>query len=155
MLNQHHEQIEEVFTSVLEQLAFMFAELTPNEELPTDVESPVLVEIGFSGHSEGKLQLISPQSICHEMACNMLGLDEDEEDNIDPTHDALRELLNVTLGQLLTTIAGVKPVFDLSPPSVTPLTNDRWKEKTRDEQNIGFFVDDSPMLISFSMDQDS
>ena len=155
MPNQYLDQIEEVFTSVLEQLTFMFAELTPNEEMPADVESPLLVEVGFSGHAQGKLQLISPKSICHEMACNMLGLDADDEFDVEPAYDALCELLNVTCGQLLTTIAGDKPVFDLSPPSVTPLTNDSWKTKIRDEQSIGFIVDDSPMLIAFSMAQDS
>jgi len=92
MPNQYLEQIDEVFTAVLEQLTFMFAELTPKEELPADVESPLLVEVGFSGHREGKLQLISPRSICREMSCNMLGVEPEDDVDLDPTFDALREL---------------------------------------------------------------
>ena len=115
-MSEYTEQLEEVFISVLEKLAFMFAEAVPKDEMPTRGGCSAPNRNSFSGHASGQISMMVRRDICDELVSNILGVDPGEDGGAD-SEDALGELLNVVCGQLLTTIAGNEPVFDLSPPA--------------------------------------
>jgi CheY-specific phosphatase CheX len=67
--------------------------------------------------------------------------------------DSLKEMLNVTCGQLLTSFAGEGPVFDLSIPAVAELDGNAWEEFLNAPETLSFLVDDSPAALKFEMEE--
>jgi len=148
---EHSEELEVVFVSVLERLAYMFAEPVTKEEMPSEVSGLIQVNIDFSGHTHGKLTLVATENICSELMVNMLGSDPDDELDGQLLHDAIKELLNVMCGRLLTEIAGHDPIFDLSSPEVNEVDSQEWTTLLNESDAVRFLVDDIPVLLRFSM----
>lgn len=143
--------LNEALTEVLERMAFMFAEETTREELPP-LEGPAwLAYMSFKGHGAGTIRLWVPANLCPEMAANVLGLEPDDELCQERGADALKELLNVTCGKLLTDLYGEKFVFDLLPPVTEALDADGWAKALEDENNAAFVVEDRPVLIAIQL----
>lgn len=144
-------KMTDVFCDVLERLAFTFGDPTPKRELPRLHEPCFAAEMTFSGSQSGALALVVPESMCPELAANILGMDKDDEMAVQCVHDALKELLNIICGQLLTAVAGEEPVFDLSVPQTTRCTPEQWAAWFDDPETVAFLVEDSPALLKFSM----
>ena len=149
MQTEHAEQVSEVFCDVLEKLAFMFADLVEKEDIPGAGADFVKVEMFFDGAAKGRIAIAVPRGMCSELAANVLGLDEDDEDAGKESDDALKELLNVTCGNLLTSIAGEEPIFDLAPPEVSRIDDAEWQALLNDEGTLVFNVDENPVLLEF------
>lgn len=148
MPDSQTENIQDVFCNVIDNLAFMFGDPVAKEELPATVEDCTEAAIGFSGPSSGRLVLAAPQHIAVELAMNLLGLEADDEPSEETAVDALGELMNVTLGQLITTLCGTEAVFDLTVPEVTLRVDaDRWAQMLHDDQSVGFIVETYPVLL--------
>ena len=153
MPTEQAEKINEVFPAVLETIAFMFAEPVPADELRIDAASPIFqAEIRFTGPTSGRLTLLTPEGICGELMVNMLGIEPGDQDDEIPPDEVLKELLNVTCGQLLTAIAGDEPVFNLSPPEVKCIDINRWKVLLESPEAFGFLVEDTPVLLRLTID---
>mgnify|MGYP001008461714 CR=1 FL=1 len=135
------------FSEVLEKLAFMFAEPAEADELPAAEGKLVLVAMGFSGHWRGRLELAVPEEMSAELAANVLGLDAGDEAALERSADALKELLNVACGSILTTLAGDQPVFDLSVPKVAALPPEAWAAMRDDPETLRFVLEDRPALL--------
>lgn len=140
----------EVFCQVLESLAFMFADPADRQDLPAAGEPLLEASIGFRGPWSGSLTLLAPQSLAGELAANVLGVDADDESAAEQGRDALGELMNVTLGRLLTAVAGEAPVFDLTPPTVTDAADERWPQFVASESAVAVLVDGRPVLLRFN-----
>jgi len=153
MQTERKEVLNQVFCDVFERLAFMFGEPTPKEDLPEDSTEFVQVKMGFNGPTQGSLEFVVPVEMCEEIAANVLGMDPDDELVRERALDSLKEMLNVTCGQLLTSIAGEGPVFDLSIPSVTDLDRAGWAGFLSDPETLTFLVDDSPAALRFAMEE--
>ena len=153
METERIELFENVFCDVFENLAFMFGELVEKTDLPTDNTDYVQARMTFSGAQSGKIILAVPAEMCPEIAANVLGLDPDDEQVHDLAEDALKELINILCGQLLTGIAGVKPVFDLSVPDIRNISSAEWTELLNTDGSLGFIVDDYPVVFYFKMEQ--
>ena len=149
-MSDYTEQIDTVFISVLEKLAFMFAEAVPKEEVPTDIDTLIQTDIRFTGHASGHISLIVRRDICGELVSNILGSDPDETEGAE-SEDALGELLNVVCGQLLTTISGDQPVFDLSAPATSRPDIQKWQAFLKDSGTRSYVIDETPILLNFSM----
>ncbi len=145
------EKIEEAFVFVLEKLAFMFAERTCLSEIPTEVEAPLQADIQFSGQASGQLTLAVSEDICGDLTANILGTDPDDLVPSESSNDALKELINVICGRLLTAIAGDEPVFNLTSPEVKQIDAQTWQSMLADPDAIGFLVDDSPVVLRLAM----
>jgi len=143
----------EVFCDVLEKLAFMFGEPVSREELPEPGPENVRAAMTFSGNMSGSLALAVPADMCVEIAANVLGMDPDDEIVASRGIDALKEVLNVVCGQVLTAIAGEEPIFDLSVPSVETLDPDGWNNLLNESTTAPFLVDDRPVLLQLSLEQ--
>ncbi len=153
MQSEREELLNEVFCDVFEKLAFMFGEATPKEDMPRDANEFIEVRMGFSGHSEGSIKLVVPTEMCEEIAANVLGMDPEDDLVRERALDALKEMLNVTCGHILTSTAGDGPVFDLTVPAVRELDGAAWAVFLDDPESLSFMVDDSPAALKFTMEE--
>ena len=147
MQTKEKDVLNDVFCSVLEKLAFMFGDPVEKEDLPEAGEKYLEARIDFAGVMSGDLTLAAPADICVEISANILGVDEDDVPAMGQSDDALRELLNITCGNLVTAMAGEEAVFDLSPPVVRPIDPDGWRMILDDEDTLAFDVDSNPVLL--------
>lgn len=139
-------------TDVVEKLTFMFIEEAEPEEMDVEGRELLKVHMTFSGEHKGQLELLSPKSKVVEISANVLGLDE-EEVTEEMYSDSFREVLNVLLGNILTSRYGVEPVFDLSVPVVTEPDEAEWKEKMVLEEALGLLLDDDPVILIFNVEE--
>ena len=147
METDHSETLAEVFAEVLESLAFMFVD-DPDEDEPFEPDGgAILAVMKFTGPFNGELAIAAPDEMCPELAANVLGLEPDDEIVQANPYDALKELLNVACGNLLTAIAGDEPVFDLTPPEVAPMDAAAWNAMKEAGGAVPFLVDDQPVLL--------
>ena len=146
------EVLEDVFSDVMESLAFMFAERVDKEDLPSADGTILAVGMRFAGPFAGTLALTVPEATCTELAANVMGMDPEDAAAEEHAADALREVLNVTCGQLLTALAGDEPVFDLSVPTAEQKPPAHWAAALEQPQTLAFLVDESPMLLTLSID---
>ena len=149
--SEYREQAQEVFCDVLERMAFMFGEPVDADELPQCSGTFYLTKMTFSGAFAGELSLAVPVEMCMEIAANVLGVDLDADFAQQESCDALKEVLNVTCGNLLTAIAGDEPVFDLEPPQVSELDEPGWLSLLAEPNAMAFDVDDNPALLLLKM----
>lgn len=140
MSEQACKTLETVFPEILQQAAFAFGELSVPAELPFP-ENGLLGRIQFGGTSRGTVELAVPSELAGELAANALGLEPGDELVPEHAHDALRELLNIVCGNLLSAWAGENAVFDLTQPEVEPLTVDAWNTLASAEGVRAFLVD--------------
>jgi len=149
-MTDQQELVAQTFERVLENLAFMFTEVA--EEAPPPPQGPLVVaRMTFSGPQHGRLELMVPHAMCPDIAANVLGLDPGDELVQAKPYDAVKELLNVTCGQLLTAVLGEEPVFNLSIPEVDNADEDPWRAAAAREGTVAVFVDDEPVLLFFEV----
>ncbi len=139
-----------VFCEVIEQMAFMFG-----EELETEAAEPVsealCARMTFEGPMSGSMLLAVPDAMCPVLAENILGLEPDDEEVMEKARDALNEVLNVTCGNVLTSLAGEEPVFDLTVPEAATIDSDEWQALATDPNTVAVQVDEFPALLRISL----
>lgn len=142
--------LKRVCCDVFEQLAFMFGEDPETEE---DAAAPpggcVLTAMGFSGPAKGRIALAVPEEMCPQIAANVLGVEPTDDLVTENAHDALKEMLNVMCGRLLTELAGEEPVFELTVPEVRAIPDETWQKLHATPGTLALIVDDSPVLLRF------
>jgi len=117
------QQLKSILTAVandtLEKLAFLFA--FADEERDHDSPDPAVVgRVEFDGYFDGFLTMRISDSVIPELACNMLGLDDEAQVSNTQQQDALKELLNVICGNALPAIAGDEVEFNIATPEILP-----------------------------------
>ncbi len=138
---------------VFERLAFMFGDAASKDELDDPSGPCFRAEIHFTGDRHGSLVLIGPSNLCPLLAANVLGADPDDPRAVERADDAIKELLNVACGHLLSTIAGEDPVFDLMPPSLMAATSEEFTRLMREPDSLAFIMDDLPLLVRFRWEE--
>jgi CheY-specific phosphatase CheX len=102
---------------VLETSAFM--SVWPWSEGDGDLPTPdISASMTFSGPSTGQLTLRVASEVLPTLMLNMLGEYDGIADREEKSYDALKEVLNMICGNLLTTWHGDQPVFRLSTPTI-------------------------------------
>ncbi len=152
MRTDQRELVSEAFRLVFEKLAFMFGEPAAKEELPQPASGCVQTEMSFRGAMNGTLALAVPAEMCTEIAANVLGMEPDDDLVAVQATDALKEVLNVTCGRVLTALAGDRPVFDMSVPVTSRLDDVGWTALLNEPETVGFLVDDNPVLLQLSLE---
>ncbi|MBN1268238.1 MAG: response regulator [Kiritimatiellae bacterium] len=143
----NREQLAQVFSQVLEQYAFMFSETVSRDQVAEAGPDYLEAAIDFTGQISGRLLLVMPATLGPQIAANVLGTEPEDKLALAESEDALRELINVTCGQLLTTMAGEKPIFDMSVPVVSRLKKDAWQDLLQVEDTVVFMVEENPVLL--------
>jgi CheY-specific phosphatase CheX len=147
MQTEHMELLSGVFCEVLEKMAFMFGERVEKEDLPQIAAEYVQVKMTFTGPLRGGLALAVPSDMRAEFAANVLGMEPDDEFVEKRASDALKEVLNVTCGHMLTTLVGEEPVFDLSIPTLSSINKVECSALLSEPETLCFLVDDHPVLL--------
>lgn len=151
MNNDINETLFDSFTEVMERMAFMFVDIAEEGDIPETAPGSKLARMSFSGEKSGFLELIVTAGFSRLIAENVLGVDENDEVLDEGSSDALKEVLNVTCGHILTAVAGTDPIFDLSVPEVKVLSEEEWKSYLDNPEALGFLVDDSPVMLRFEI----
>ncbi|QDU69873.1 chemotaxis protein CheX [Engelhardtia mirabilis] len=151
MSDEFKEPLAGAFTRVLEEVAMIFADQVDAAELEAPSGSCLAINVGFGGSGTGNMRLMTTADMAREVAAGALGLDADETSDEDAI-DALKELLNVALGQLLTDLAGTEAIFDLTAPSAeVGLESDSWDALKLEEGAVGMLSDEHPVLLSLTV----
>ena len=143
----------DVLCDVVEKMAFMFGNEASPEELPPAEEGYVKAHMTFSGPLNGRLTMVVAGEMCPELAANILGAEADDDRALEKSRDALKELLNITCGQILTTMAGEEPVFDLSVPQAEEIEAGEWKALADDPETAAVVADDFPVLLNLHVEE--
>jgi hypothetical protein len=107
-----------VTMSVLEDAAFVFSDELPGTARPSlDDWTPAGVSLSFTGEPSGVFRLWADEALLPILAANMLGLEPGSTGAREKGPDALREMVNIILGNFLTDHFGTGAVFDLGLPS--------------------------------------
>ncbi len=153
MENERIQLLENVFCDVFENLAFMFGELVDKSDLMHNNMKHTLAQMRFDGDRTGEVILTVPDEMCPEIAANVLGIDPDDDQVYDLAGDALKEMLNIICGQLLTALEGSDPVFDLTVPKIQNIKIEDWNELLKRDESLAFIVDDYPVILYVKMDK--
>jgi len=112
--------VRSVVPLVLETAAFMT--IWPFQESDGELPVPdVSASMTFSGPCSGRLTLRVATEILPLLTQNMLGELEPDDSPEEKGRDALKEVLNMICGNLLTEWQGSDPIFHLSPPEIEDL----------------------------------
>jgi len=147
MSSKASDAIASVFPRVLEEQTFLFADPSDLNFAASPPREAVCVSITFSGANAGKLEMGISATLGREIARNLLEIEPGEEPPDSAAQDALRELLNVTCGNILTEMAGDKPVFNLSLPQIEPIDAKAWKKLISDPGASIFEVENQPVVL--------
>ena len=92
-----------------------------------------------------------PKEMCTELAASVWGVERDDAVIAEKGIDAVKEMLNVICGNILTEIAGSEPVFNLSVPASRELDAAAWKSLASQGTTVAFMVDDYPALLQLTI----
>lgn len=154
MEQEYREILYNVFCKVMEEFAFMFTEMVEKEDIVTSESDYVQSTMAFKGEVDGVISIAVPESMCSEIAANVVGLSIDDERIVALRKDALNEVLNVLCGNLLTNLVGEKPIFSLSIPEISKITKEGWEVLLNNSNTMSFTVDDYPVLIELSIEEE-
>ncbi|MCD6392549.1 MAG: chemotaxis protein CheX [Planctomycetes bacterium] len=118
----------EALTEALETTAFMMA-LPPEEEMPSPTQG-VLVRIDFNGPVSGTVELWTGSEFSQMIAANIMGIEPDDEEAQTKSIDAVKELVNIIGGVLLTKLTdSPSDMFNLTVPRAQEhLNSEAWEE---------------------------
>ena len=130
-------------------LAFMSVSEDPADAAGIAGARWIEAGITYTGAARGSLLLRCPQEFAYELAGNLLFVSPDDPQIEAKSIDAVKELLNILCGRVITTVYGDKPIFDLTPPTAkyldaTPELTDSTNDATL------LFVEGWPVHIAFA-----
>ena len=108
------ELLTDILGRVLEESAFILAE--PDREPPQWGGAVLRASIAFESTRGGTLRLLTNTRAASEIAANMLGIDQDQEEARSSGRAAVSELLNVVGGAFLTRYFGSEVPSQLGLP---------------------------------------
>ncbi len=138
--------LPKIFSDVLGELAFVFPS-EPDEDTPKP-RYTLQARIAYSGAKSGMLRLRCDGRFASTIAANLLGLDPEDSAAEQARLDALKELLNVLAGNLVTELYGTEGLFELSIPEVVPVLPDQDEESLAGAEIHVFAVEDTPIELA-------
>ena len=115
--NKNDGTMAAVIGRILGEAAFMFADPLEPAARPRLEEWKVIgVSLMFSGDVSGEFRLWTSPSLARGIAVNMLGLDQAAQVSAEKLADALKEIVNIIVGNSLTDLYGDKVAATLGLP---------------------------------------
>ncbi|GEM_PF-2802562 len=146
--------LETVVDDVFTNMAFLFCDPIENN-IDIHKYDGKAARMIFHGVVNGSMIAWLENSIIHEMTTNILGIDDDAKLSDAELEDALKELLNVLVGQFLVAAVGDKPIFDLSVPLILTSEKTNVDKLWNSSKSIKFMIDDRPLIINFHCERDN
>ncbi len=150
---ENHELAEKathVITNIMGCGAFIFIDPLPESARPNPATwESIGVSLSYGGSCKGHLSLWAAMPFIRTLCSNMIGADEGSSIPLDKLVDALKEILNMIVGNLLTVVYGDAPVFELGLPEL--LNRTRLQSDLGGSVNLWFSAEDEPVLFSIDM----
>jgi hypothetical protein len=109
--------VRAVIARVLEDASFIFTDGIDPGEMPALTMADTLgVSLSFSGEKSGTFRVWADPGFAGLLATNMLGIDPAEAAAPEKRMDALKEMVNIIVGNALTELFGDTAVFNLGIP---------------------------------------
>jgi two-component system chemotaxis response regulator CheY len=145
--------VKKVFPDVVQSLVYMLCDEGTRHEAVCPGGSFLEAGIRFESDGiRGGMSLLAPYDLCLRMASNILGADPSAGDSGEGAKDALREVVNVTCGHVVTSMIGESSVCDLGVPVVEDRDRRRWDLISSDPGTRVFYLEDLPVLLSFDLE---
>lgn len=139
-----------VISRILEEAAFIFTDELSTDNLPKPgAWKAEGVKLTFNGSPCGELHMWASEGFAIYAASNMLGIDPDAEHAREKGMDALKEILNMVVGNLITEVYGETLVFELGLP--TPLDANVLDKDMADSSALWLCAEDNPVLFTLRM----
>lgn len=136
----------EVISRILEETAFVFTDTISNAAIPDPGTWEVSgVSLDFSGEQSGQMRMWASHGFARSVAANMLGVSDDDPSAAEKGLDALKESLNIIVGNYLTTFFGEEPVFDLGLPQ--PVDPEKVADDVTSADAVWLSADDHPIMF--------
>jgi chemotaxis protein CheY-P-specific phosphatase CheC len=127
--------VVETLIEALDTMAFIASE--PIVEPTPCPQEPLLVRMSYSGTRSGQVLIIAPRAFGLLLAANVLGTEPDDPEAQARADDALKELLNVTVGAMMPRLAeNEQDVFTLSLPELDPFDPSGWPAEVSGEWTV-------------------
>ena len=140
------EKTIEVISRILEDAAFVFTDAISGEDIPVPGEWEASgVGLDFSGEQCGQMRMWASDGFAACVAANMLGVPEDDPAASEKGLDALKESLNIIVGNYLTSFYGDEPIFDLGLPA--PIESDALNSDMENSEAVWLSADDHPIMF--------
>lgn len=113
--------LENIFSTMAEALqetSFLFSDPVYDEVELNGDEQYYKVKLTFSGEPSGEFELSAPKAILFQLSENLLGITEEDPQSLPMGINALKETLNIFMGNFLTREFGLTKVFDLGIPEL-------------------------------------
>lgn len=137
----------QTFSDVLANLAFM---LTADQgDAPPPDTRWLITRISYQGPCSGEVTLRCPEGFAGVLASNLLGIEPNDPEAHAKSHDAMKELMNVLCGQIVTSLHGTESIFSLSIPELQVLDADQLPAPPQDAQTASVFVEGYPVTLFY------
>lgn len=135
---------------ILEDWAMMMVDHEPQAAEHFDPDLPYYVAvIQFHGIVGGRYRLLCQTPFAEQLTRSLLGIDD--EVTAEQMIDALKEMINVLTGNLLTETYGEDTVFTLTPPEAHLATAEEL-EMFRSPRTFSYLADSLPIQIHFVLE---
>jgi len=109
--------VARVLSRVLEDASFVFTDDMPDTaRTGALLEGSIGVSLTFTGERRGTFRLWGAPAFAALLAANMTGVDAESPLALEKGADAMKEILNIIVGNALTELYGTSAVFDLGIP---------------------------------------
>ncbi|MBI4719466.1 MAG: chemotaxis protein CheX [Planctomycetes bacterium] len=137
-----------IFSEVLANLAFLFPE--PASE-PAGAEGPWLEStIAYEGTHRGMLKLVCTDAFAALLAENLLGAPSGDTPLRGRMEDAIKELMNIVCGQLMTAAFGAQEMFNLGIPEIKAVAVLESRRSGLEVHRISFVVEELPVHLTWA-----
>jgi chemotaxis protein CheY-P-specific phosphatase CheC len=155
-MNEEQKQLmARIVSDVMEQMSFMFTGRVDRGALEASGARFIQARIAFSGPIRGALTLVIPDTMCTELASNILGMEADATLVRSSAIDAFKEILNVICGHVIGGLAGEQESCEIQPPTAQALTPRQWEALEMSEETLCFSVDEHPMLMHLALEAEA
>ena len=131
----------------------MFIEPIADGDMPVCSSDYIVAQMSFNGPINGSLNVAAPVGLCGELVSNILGVEPIHNLELERAADALKELLNVTCGRILTSLAGPDPVFEYSVPATSKLNSDELPAFADKPGTVCLLVSEKPVLLQLTVEE--
>jgi hypothetical protein len=145
-----HDIAEQTIGRILGEAAFIFTDKLEKNAIPAlETWGPEGVSLKFNGEPSGIIRMwVSPGFACFA-AANMLGVEDGTDVARQKGMDALKELLNMIVGNFITEAYGEAPVFKLALPQ--KLESEELEKDYLDPEAIWLEAEGNPILFTVSL----
>jgi hypothetical protein len=145
---------EQTISRILGEAAFIFTDTIDEKSRPSvDSWDADGVSLTFVGPTSGEIRMWVGKGFACYAAANMLGIDESSEDAQKKGLDALKELLNMIVGNFITAAWGEAPVFNLGIPK--NIERELLSKDYLNPYTIWLQAEANPVLFTIEIKQDA